>query len=281
MIICTSPNQLQDALDHGRQRVDEIGFVPTMGALHQGHISLVNAALAKNLLTVASIFVNPTQFNNKSDFELYPRTENADITMLEQAGCHIVYLPQPTHIYPSVDPLPRHYELGNLENLLEGEHRPGHYQGVCQVVHRLLYAVRPHHLFMGIKDYQQCMVVQRLIDMHTIPVALHKVPTVREADGLAMSSRNRRLSAEQRGKAVSIYNALCMVKERFAFTPIRQLEEEAAAYLLDMGFASVDYVSIAHAYNLQPLQEGERSEPAVCLVAAWLGEIRLIDNLAL
>lgn len=257
------------------------GFVPTMGALHSGHIALVKQSKTATPLTVASIFVNPSQFNDPKDFEKYPVTIDSDIRALETAGCDILFLPGLSEIYPQGWKTDRHYALESLENLLEGYYRPGHFQGVCQVVHRLLDIVKPARLFMGQKDYQQCMVVNRLIELENLPVTLVTCPTIRESDGLAMSSRNLRLTPEQRTIAPSIFRELEQVKQDLYQFPLRILEERAAANLLAAGFRSVDYISVANGQTLEPVDNIEETKKAVVLAAAFLGEVRLIDNLLL
>ena len=256
-----------------------IGFVPTLGALHAGHISLIDISKKSETLTVCSIFVNPTQFNDPGDFQKYPITLEKDIPMLEKAGVDVLFLPAVSEMYPNGTTGLETYDLGPLETLLEGRYRPGHFQGVCQVMRRLLEMVRPDHLFMGSKDYQQCMVVQRLIEIMDLPVALHRCPIIREADGLAMSSRNTRLTPDQRANATAIYRALTTIKNGFAAQPLPLLTETATRLLESAGFR-VDYVSIANAQTLEPLP-GPSPEGAVALIAAFQGEVRLIDNMEL
>lgn len=257
----------------------ESGFVPTMGALHDGHISLIMESRRLCSLTFASIFVNPTQFNDPSDYEKYPVTIDNDIRQLEQAGCDVLFLPGVNEIYPEGTETGISYDLGNLERLLEGKFRPGHFQGVSRVVHRLLDIVRPAHLFMGQKDFQQCMVVQRLIALEKLPVTLHTCRTLREPDGLAMSSRNLRLSTEARSKATGIFREMKLIEQQLETRNLRQLENEACNNLLDSGFSSVDYISIARPETLEPLKSWQPGEPAVILAAAFIGGVRLIDNL--
>lgn len=189
-----------------------IGFIPTMGALHLGHISLIEQAKRNNHFTVCSIFVNPTQFNNSTDFEKYPSTLEQDINQLEKAGCRILFLPSVKEIYPEGIEKKYEYELGYLETVLEGKYRPGHFQGVCQVVDRLLQIIPANYLYLGQKDYQQCMVIKKLIELKRYNTSLIICPTLREKDGLAMSSRNMRLSSEERKIAGKIYESLIHLK---------------------------------------------------------------------
>ncbi len=257
-----------------------IGFVPTMGALHEGHLSLIRAAKEKTDLVVCSIFVNPTQFNDQQDYLHYPKTIDQDIFLLEKSTCDVLFLPDVQEIYPD-GYLPIHYELGSLETLLEGKYRPGHFQGVCQVVDRLLAIVSPSFLFLGQKDYQQCMVIEKLISVQQYPTQLYIVPTMRETSGLAMSSRNLRLSEEDRIKATAIYTGLTSIQSRLKTGSVQQLCDEVAADLLRSGFEKVDYISIANAQTLEPIEEWDGQIPLVALAAAFLSGVRLIDNIPL
>ena len=258
---------------------NRIGFVPTMGALHEGHISLITISREGTSLTVCSIFVNPTQFNDPADFQKYPVTLEKDIALLEKAGTDVLFLPGLTELYPEGTHALEHYDLGRLEALLEGKYRPGHFQGVCQVMQRLLNIVRPDDLFMGSKDYQQCMVVQRLLQLMELPATLHRCPILRGPDGLAMSSRNVRLTPGQRSNATAIYKALQTIRQDWKEDAnIDALLKRAAAILLSAAFR-VDYISIADERTLEPLTAWQQD--AVALIAAFQGEVRLIDNMEL
>jgi pantoate--beta-alanine ligase len=256
-----------------------IGFVPTLGALHEGHISLITISKRSTDLTVCSIFVNPTQFNDPADFKKYPITLEKDIPMLEKAGVDVLFLPEVAEMYPDGTRGLETYDLGNLETLLEGKYRPGHFQGVCQVMRRLLEKVRPDDLFMGSKDYQQCMVVQRLLVIMGFPTTLHRCPIIREADGLAMSSRNLRLAEPQRANATAISRALTAIKNGFSAQPFPTLINNAIHILEAAGFR-IDYVSIADAQTLESVP-GPSPNGVVALVAAFQGDVRLIDNMVL
>jgi pantoate--beta-alanine ligase len=256
-----------------------IGFVPTMGALHAGHISLIDISKKTAEITVCSIFVNPTQFNDPKDFVKYPVTIEKDIALLEAAGADILFLPEVPELYPGGTTGLEQYDLGSLETLLEGKFRPGHFQGVCQVMFRLLNLVRPDHLFMGAKDYQQCMVIQRLLTLMGLPTRLHKCPIVREPDGLAMSSRNLRLTPEQRTRATAIYQALLSLAASWRTRPASALAR-AAAILTQADF-HIDYISVADAGTLEPLAGLENAADVIALIAAFMGEVRLIDNMIL
>lgn len=274
MIIFKQASQLTTYLQTQKQTGKRIGFAPTMGALHQGHLQLIEHARSGNDLTVCSIFVNPTQFNNPEDFQKYPKTLEKDIELLIGAGCDILFIPTKEEVYPDNYIAP-HYDLGYLENILEGEHRPGHFQGVCQVVDLLLNIVHTDNLYLGQKDFQQCMVLTRLLEIRGSREHLHFVPTKREADGLAMSSRNLRLNESQRELATTIYQVLEYLKANINALSISDLEQAGRTQLEQRGFA-VDYVAICNADTLLAAQS--TNEPLIGLIAASLDTIRLIDN---
>lgn len=278
MLIFHTVQQLQKYLGQQKQKGFITGFVPTMGALHQGHLSLIEESKKTTDLTICSIFVNPTQFNDPKDFEKYPVTISTDVELLLKAGVHVLFLPSVKEIYPNGTKEQPHYNLGFLETVLEGKYRPGHFQGVCQVMHRLLTIADAHHLFMGQKDYQQCMVINHLISTKEIPTKLHIAPTLRESDGLAMSSRNMRLTKENRQTAVAISQTLKQMKMQLKPGSLQKIKEDAAAFLTSKGF-KVDYTEIAHAETLALLDNWNGSDPVVALIAASIGEVRLIDNM--
>ncbi len=278
MILFKQVEPLQQALDKFRQEGRSIGFVPTMGALHQGHLSLLEAARKENETVICSIFVNPTQFNDPSDFEKYPITLEKDIELLIQTDTNLLFLPYVSEIYPNGTGNLPNYTIGFLETILEGKYRPGHFQGVCQVMHRLLEIVKADNLYMGQKDYQQCMVVKRLLELTRIPTRLHTCPTLRETDGLAMSSRNTRLSPVQRAHAVTISQVLKEICETLQPGLTSPLLRAAEQKLENAGF-KVDYVALADADNLELLDHWDGKQSVVALAAAYLGEVRLIDNM--
>ena len=281
MIICKTKTALQLLLKNKNQQ--PIGFVPTMGALHKGHIALIEESKKQTSITVCSIFINPTQFNDKKDFEKYPVTIESDILQLEQAHCDILFLPSVEEIYPNGLSSLTQYNLGFLEEILEGKYRANHFQGVCNVVERLLRIVQPHTLFLGQKDYQQCRVIAQLIHLmqwqHTLKLVI--LPTIREASGLAMSSRNSRLTADEKQKATTIYKALQFIQNNFTKQSFPSLQKEASTMLLNNGFHEIDYISICNAENLQPTQTYSSSVKHIALIAAFIGNVRLIDNLLL
>ena len=279
MIILKKVAELSEFIEKVKKAKKTTGFVPTMGALHMGHISLINASKKESEITVCSIFVNPTQFNNPSDFEKYPVTIESDIDKLEESGCDVLFLPAVDEIYPPGLEFP-YYHLGYLETLLEGEYRPGHYQGVCKVVDRLLTIVRPDILYLGQKDYQQCMVIKKMMQLRNIDAAIHIEKTVRENDGLAMSSRNARLNEVERKQAVSIFETLSFIKNELKPGSLKEIKQKANTFLSGRGF-KVDYVEIADALDLHILNDWDAKTKPVILIAAYLDEVRLIDNFVL
>lgn len=278
MLIIKQAARLQQYLQQQAERGLISGFVPTMGALHQGHISLIAEARKQAGITVCSIFVNPTQFNDQADFDKYPKTIEQDVLLLEKAGTDILFLPSVEEVYPTGLTNLEHYELGYLETILEGKFRPGHFQGVCQVMFRLLSLVKPDLLFMGQKDYQQCMVVKKLLNIMQSSTQLIPAPTVREESGLAMSSRNMRLSPEAKDAAITISQVLKQIKAALGKQPVATLKSNAIAELEKAGF-TVDYVETANADNLELVENWDGKTPLVALVAAFIGGVRLIDNM--
>ncbi len=256
-----------------------IGFVPTMGALHEGHISLIKKAKEENDLVVCSIFVNPTQFNNQNDFKKYPVNIEDDINKLEKAACDVLFLPSVEEMYPPNEQS-EHFKLGELETVLEGKYRPGHFQGVCIIVNKLLQAVKPNSLYLGKKDYQQCMVIKKMMSEKEYKIDLYVCETVRETDGLAMSSRNMRLNEIERQQALKIIASLNLIKDNIQVGSLASLKRRATFFLEKNGF-KVDYTEIADASTLEIINEWDGKRKLVALVAAFLNEVRLIDNIIL
>ncbi|MEO7044579.1 MAG: pantoate--beta-alanine ligase [Ferruginibacter sp.] len=277
MILIKTAKQAGDLVKTYRKKGNSIGFVPTMGALHQGHITLIKHCKKNTDICICSIFVNPTQFNNKADFEKYPVTIDNDIDMLEASGCDVLFLPTVKEMYPA-NAIAFHFKLGYLEKILEGKYRPGHFQGVCQVVDKLLSIVTPDILFIGQKDYQQCMVIKKLVQLKKYPVKIEIVPTIREKSGLAMSSRNMRLTKAEKINAVNISKTLLQIKDNIKPGDITILKNSAKQKLDAAGFKT-DYVEIANAGTLKIIETWDGKTPLVALVAAYLNEIRLIDNM--
>lgn len=282
MIIFKKTRDLHKWLEAQRLTGISIGFVPTMGALHTGHLSLIESSIKANPVTVCSIFVNPTQFNDPKDFEKYPITIEKDIELLANAGCDILFLPSVKEIYPDELSPSLKYDLGYLERILEGKFRPGHFQGVCMVVHRLLEIVMPDNFYLGQKDYQQCMVIKKLIALIGLSNAIlvNICPTLREPDGLAMSSRNVRLNEDERIKATAIFRNLSFIKENLTTGDLKGLKETAFRNLSEAGF-NVDYIEIADANDLSIIDDWDGQKKLVALAAAFMKEVRLIDNILL
>lgn len=280
MILLKKSLQLSEQVLRLKTAGLKTGFVPTMGALHNGHLSLLKASKENNDITVCSIFVNPTQFNNATDFTKYPVTIENDIRLLEQSGTDILFLPDVDEIYPNGTTQVQSYDLGHLESSLEGKYRPGHFQGVCQVMNRLLDIVQPHQLYMGQKDYQQCMVVNRLLEIMHSRIKLNTCPTQREPDGLAMSSRNMRLNDEERKKAVTIFNVLQLLKNTLQPGCLNKAINTGKMMLEQNQFA-VDYVAITDAATLEPVRHWDGRQALTALIAAFMHEVRLIDNMVI
>ena len=279
MILVKTIPELQKSLKNIRSSGGMIGFVPTMGALHAGHLSLIEESRKQTHFTVCSIFVNPTQFNNSADFDKYPVTLEKDVNMLEEAGCHLLFMPATVEMYPPGDPV-IHYDLGFIETILEGAYRPGHFQGVCRIVDKLLQAVEPHILFLGQKDYQQCMVIHTMMKSSGHKALLQVCETVREPQGLAMSSRNMRLNNSEKSEALHIIKTLKSLQNDLSPGSLLALKENARKHLEQNGF-KVDYVSIADAGSLEEVAVWDGQQPLVALIAAHLNEVRLIDNMIL
>ena len=277
MIIFKKKIDISNYIVNYKKTSGKIGFIPTMGALHKGHISLIEASKRTDTLTICSIFVNPTQFNNTADFEKYPVTIEKDIDLLEKAGCNVLFLPSVEEIYPADSSTTLPYELGFIETVLDGKYRPGHFQGVCNVVQRLLDIVQPNTIYLGQKDYQQCIIIKKLTELIQSPTQIIICPTLRESDGLAMSSRNMRLTSVERMKAVKISEVLLFIKQEIKPGNLQDLKQRCINYLTNEGY-NVDYVEIADATNLTLLQNWDGKTKLVALVAAFLNEVRLIDN---
>ena len=277
MVIINNFKDLNSQLSVSRLSQKKIGFIPTMGALHAGHASLIKEGKKRSDVTVCSIFVNPLQFNNREDFEKYPVTIEQDISLLNNLECDILFLPTENEIYPDEISKKKHYDLGNLENMLEGKYRPGHFQGVCLVVEKLLSLVKPDLLFLGQKDFQQCLVIETLIGIMGVDIKLIRCPTLREKSGLAKSSRNLRLSEEELKTASELYKTLQFINSNAFVKSFSKLQMESVTHLEKTGF-KVEYIALANAKDLE-LEDEFKKEAQVILIAAYLNEIRLIDNI--
>jgi pantoate--beta-alanine ligase len=257
-----------------------LGFVPTMGALHEGHLSLIEASKAENELTVCSIFVNPIQFNNRNDLHAYPRSLQTDLDMLEKADCHAVFIPAEGEMYPSETRIRINFEA--LENNMEGKYRPGHFNGVSIVVSKLLNIIKPTRAYFGQKDLQQFRVVSQLVRDLSFDTELRCCPTKRETDGLAMSSRNMRLTPEERVLAPKLHEALQMVGRLIlSERNIIMARKKAEDFLNKAGIHNIEYLRVVDGDTLEPMQLLKNSldeEVAIC-IAAYIGDVRLIDNI--
>lgn len=264
-----------------REAGHSIGFAPTMGALHEGHLSLVRTAEAAGDVPVVSIFVNPTQFNDPEDLRRYPRMPEHDIALLQTAGCQALFMPDVEEIYPPGQDLTVRLDFGRLTEVMEGQFRPGHFQGMATVVKRLLDIVEPQRLYMGQKDFQQLTIVREMLRRLGMSIELVMCPTVREPDGLAMSSRNLRLTPEMRAAAPALFRALTAAREAFlAGIPTADIQQTALQTLHNAGLRP-EYFEIVDGYTLLPVAHSEASPFVVACVAAWAGDVRLIDNLVL
>lgn len=257
----------------------KIGFIPTMGALHTGHMALVHRARAENDLVVCSIFVNPIQFNKAKDLRAYPRTMASDLSRLEQAGCDVVFCPETKEMYP--EPETRVYDFGHLDKVMEGRFRKGHFNGVAIVVYKLFDIVKPHRAYFGEKDFQQLQVVRALVAKEGLDVEIVACSTVREPNGLALSSRNVRLTKTQREEAPRIYRALNMAKEMYPDHAIQTIKDKVMAYVNKSPELKVEYFEIVWADNLLPVIAPDPGRNAVACIAVNAGSVRLIDNLTL
>ncbi|WP_188625314.1 pantoate--beta-alanine ligase [Pedobacter quisquiliarum] len=269
---------LQMQLEPVNAANQKIALVPTMGALHPGHVSLIKAAQQIADFVVCSVFVNPTQFTDPKDLEKYPRPVEHDIRMLEEAGCDLVFMPSVTEMYPQQEQW--HIDLGSAEFLLEGAYRKGHYQGVTQIVKKLFDAVQPHKALFGQKDYQQVLMIQNMVQYFNLPIEIVTCPIIREQDGLAMSSRNIHLSAADREHALVLSKALDFVKTNFEQQSVQALEAQASAMIRETPGVELDYFTIVDGTTLEP-QEDKQAKNLVALVAAKVGHTRLIDNMLL
>jgi len=272
--VFTTTRDIHQYLAELRSKGLSTGFVATMGALHQGHLSLIAQAKQDNDVVICSIFVNPTQFTDPSDLEKYPRPIAKDTQMLEQAGCDILFNPEVSEMY--ADNEHWHLELGEIEHLLEGKFRPGHYQGVTQVVYKLFNIIKPDTAYFGQKDYQQVMVISKMVELLNMPVKLVMCSILRESDGLAMSSRNIHLTVEDRQHSLILSKTLNWVKENFDVNHILDLQDKAAELINAEDGVSLEYFELADGDSLQPANQNTKN--IVALVAARVGKTRLIDN---
>lgn len=270
-------NDLQSFLKAKRDSGLTVGLVPTMGALHEGHLSLIRRAKSENDVAVASVFVNPVQFNNPADLEKYPRTPEKDVKMLAGAGCDAVFMPSVEEMYPTA--VTDHYDFGTIEHVMEGACRPGHFNGVAIVVRKLFEIVEPNRAYFGEKDFQQQAIIRKLVKDYNINLEIVPCDIVRETDGLAMSSRNMRLNAEERAIAPMIYKVLKETVANYRTMSPAEMKALALKKYSEIKQFDVEYVEISDETTLQPVCDWKDSEHARIFVALQLGPVRLIDNL--
>lgn len=277
MKIVSKIQELKDCLARERQQNKKIGFVPTMGALHAGHLSLVKRCAEENDICVVSIFVNPTQFNDKNDLATYPRTLDNDCALLEPTGCDYVFAPTESEMYPKPDT--RTFDFGTVSAVMEGARRPGHFNGVAQIVSKLFYAVEPVNAYFGEKDFQQIAVIRAMVKQLGLPVKINACPILREADGLALSSRNVRLTPEQREKAPLIAQTL---KESTNFAAAKSVQEVIDFVVNTINrdpVMRVEYYEIVNGNTMESVKSWSDADYIVGCVTVYCGEVRLIDNI--
>ena len=279
MLVVKEVTELQELIAEKKREGKTIGFVPTMGALHAGHLSLANVAGLQSDFVVASIFVNPTQFNDKNDLINYPRTLDQDILLLERTPCQLVFAPEVETMYPTEDR--RQFNFGQLETVMEGKFRPGHFNGVAQVVSKLFDMVKPDKAFFGLKDFQQLAIIKSLVKQLNLPVEIVPCPIVREADGLAMSSRNQRLTPEQRRNAPHIYDILSKARNKARQMSVKELENWVTETVNENAFLKTEYFEIVDDEQLIPIPDWDSPLNKVGCIAVHCGEVRLIDNIVL
>ncbi len=278
MFLTETRKELQNKLNDLRN-LGTVGLVPTMGALHAGHISLVEQAVKENKSVVVTIFVNPAQFNDPKDLERYPRTLSNDLKLLEKTGCKLVFAPSVKEIYPEDDN--RKFNFGMLETIMEGKYRPGHFNGVAQVVSRLFEMINPDKAYFGLKDFQQLAVIKSLVQQLQLPVEIVPCRIIREKSGLAMSSRNEMLSAEERKNAALISETLFKAKELSEQKSVQELAEWIWLTINKNRYLTVEYVEIVDDENLQHVENWNEKNTKVVCVAVYCGKVRLIDNIVL
>lgn len=276
MKIVNNIQELKRYLAQERQHNKQIGFVPTMGALHNGHLSLVKRCVEENDVCVVSIFVNPTQFNDKNDLATYPRTLDKDSALLEPAGCDYIFAPTEAEMYPEPDT--RTFDFGTVSAVMEGARRPGHFNGVAQIVSKLFYAVEPDNAYFGEKDFQQIAVIRAMVKQLNIPVKINACPILRENDGLALSSRNVRLTPEQRQKAPLIARTL---KESTNFATGKSVQEMVDYVVNTINtdpVMHVEYYEIVDGITMESIKDWSDADYVVGCITVYCGEVRLIDN---
>ena len=277
MITIESAKELQNKIEDFKKQDLSIGFVPTMGALHKGHLSLIKASKDECDITISSIFVNPTQFNDKEDYDKYPRTIEEDIKMLESEACNIVFIPSYEEMYPEQDT--REFNFGALATVMEGAHRPGHFNGVAQIVSKLFDAVPADKAFFGQKDFQQYVIIKDLVRQLNYDIEIVACPIIREESGLAMSSRNERLSKSERELASQISQIMNWAKENYQKYSVLELKTEIERKYKEIKVLDLEYFEIVDDESLQAIQSWGGKGKIVACVAVFCGNVRLIDNI--
>lgn len=263
-----------------RKALKSIGLVPTMGALHDGHLALIRASKAENEVTVSSIYINPTQFNNQADLDKYPRTREADIKLLREVGCDVLFAPQNAEMYSGYQLMT--FDFGSLDKVLEGKFRPGHFSGVALVVSKFFNIVQPDRAYFGQKDYQQFQIINRLKEELKFSIELHSVPIVREKSGLALSSRNQRLSEKDKKNAVFLYDTLKNAKDQLLNgVPFSKIKTEAESRAEQYQELKLEYFELANKNTLQQLEDEHDYQNGILLIAVFVNDVRLIDNMLL
>ncbi|OWK99015.1 pantoate--beta-alanine ligase [Kaistella haifensis DSM 19056] len=281
MEIFKTKKPLLDFVERQKEMGKKIGFAPTMGALHEGHLSLYAHAREENDLVISSIFVNPTQFNNPQDLEKYPRNIKKDIKILEESGnVDAVYIPEISDIYPDVLES-KEYDFDGLENEMEGKSRPGHFNGVGTVVEELFLQVKPDNAYFGDKDYQQLAIIKKLTDKLKLPIKIHGVPIFREKNGLAMSSRNQRLSAKEKESAKIIYETLVKVNDWFRVSTIPEINRRVQDIFDDQPGMKLEYFEIVDETTLKQTDFFYKDKSYRAFIVVHVGDVRLIDNMHL
>lgn len=282
MIICKTRDEISAAVAELRRQNKTLGFVPTMGALHNGHLSLVKKSMSENDCTAVSIFVNPTQFNNKHDLQTYPRTVDADVKLLEETGADIAFVPSVETMYPEgLDNVTESYDFGFIGQVMEGAARPGHFNGVGIVVHRLFDLVKPDRAYFGMKDFQQIAIIREMVRQCNINIDIIPCPIVREDDGLALSSRNTRLNEEQRRQAVQISQTLFKAVGLVGEKSVDEVKEFVISTVNSVPLLDVEYFEIVDGYSLQTISSWNEAEWVVGCITVNVGDVRLIDNITL
>ncbi len=277
MLVVKEIKELQELIRKKKEEGNTVGFVPTMGALHPGHLSLVSIAGQQSDFVVVSIFVNPTQFNDKNDLINYPRTLERDLSLLDPTACQLVFAPEVATMYPEEDK--RQFNFGKIEQVMEGQFRPGHFNGVGQVVSKLFEMVKPDKAFFGLKDFQQLVVIKALVKQLSMPIEVVPCPIMREEDGLAMSSRNQRLSPEQRENAPHIYQTLKEARNKASEMSVKELKQWVVSTIDQNPYLQTEYFEITDDEDLNAVERWEAPLNKVGCVAVHCGEIRLIDNI--